>query len=180
MSAPTERVGGHSVLVIAVPELNEWIRERTAFYDPTFLSDDPGFVNAHITLLGPWISDPDDAELRTVAEIAKSTPSFAFTLEEIATFPDGIVYLAPAPAAPFTDLTARLARAFPEHPPYAGAFASVVPHLTLDQVGAEVSVESVRTSLGALVPATVRSTHIDLQWWENDRCRRLRSWPLSG
>jgi len=42
-----------------------------------------------------------------------------------------VLYLAPEPAAPFVAMTEACARRWPEHPPYAGAFADVIPHLTL-------------------------------------------------
>ena len=46
-------MGGHAVLLIGVPALEGWIRERTAFYDASFLSADPRFAHAHITILAP-------------------------------------------------------------------------------------------------------------------------------
>ena len=42
-----------------------------------------------------------------------------------------VLYIAPEPDGPFRELTDALAQAFPEHPPYDGAFAEVVPHLTV-------------------------------------------------
>jgi hypothetical protein len=62
---------GHSVLVVPVPELDEWIRARTAFYDASFVSADPGFVHAHITLLGPWLPRPAAEDLATAARLAR-------------------------------------------------------------------------------------------------------------
>jgi hypothetical protein len=42
-----------------------------------------------------------------------------------------VLWLAPDDPAPFRELTDRVYAAFPEHPPFAGAFADVVPHLTV-------------------------------------------------
>jgi hypothetical protein len=39
--------------------------------------------------------------------------------------------LDPEPAQPFRQLTAAVWRAFPQHPPYGGAYNDVVPHLTV-------------------------------------------------
>lgn len=167
------------MLVIPVPELNPWVRDRTGYYDRSFLSDDPEFVNAHITLLGPWIREPSAADLAAVAAIADSTPAFDYRLTELAAFPGGVIYLDPDPAHPFARLTAELATAFPAYQPYGGAFRSVVPHLTLDQIGTDVSLASVRASLGDSVPVASSAERIDLQWWENDRCRRLHTWRLA-
>ena len=170
--------GGHSVLVIPVPELNPWVRERTAFYDRSFLADDPSFVNAHITLLGPWLPKPTATDLASVRAIAAGTRPFDFVLDDIAAFPGGIIYLRPLPSAPFTDLTAKLVAAFPAYPPYAGAFPDPIPHLTLDQIGDQVSLASVRACLSDLVPIRARASHIDLQWWNNDDCHLVHRWPL--
>jgi hypothetical protein len=41
------------------------------------------------------------------------------------------LWLAPEPAQPFREFTAAVWRAFPEHPPYGGAHADSVPHLTV-------------------------------------------------
>ncbi len=46
-------------------------------------------------------------------------------------FPANVVYLAPDPAEPFVALTEALAAAFPDCPPYGGAFDEPVPHLTI-------------------------------------------------
>lgn len=175
----TQHTRGHSVLAIPLTELNEWVRDRTAHYDASFLGQDGDFLNAHITLLGPWIAEPSTDDLARVASIAARAPAFDFSLVELGVFPDGIIYLNPCPDQPFTALTAHLAAAFPDYPPYGGLFASVVPHLTLDQASEAVSVDSVRASLGNLIPVSARATRIDLQWWENNNCHVMASWPLA-
>ena len=63
---------GHTVLAVPVPALDEMIRERTAFYDSSFVSADPEFVHAHITLLGPWTERPNAEDLDCVARIAET------------------------------------------------------------------------------------------------------------
>lgn len=166
--------------MIPVPKLNRWTRARTAFYDRSFLAADPAFVNAHITLLGPWVQAPTEDDVAKVRSIAADTPPFDFVLEEIAAFPGGVIYLAPTPSEPFVALTERLCATFGDYPPYAGAFEQVVPHLTLDQIGTEVSVESVRASVGHLIPVRAHASRIDLQWWENDGCRLMNSWALGS
>jgi len=41
---------------VPLPALDDVVRERTAFYDASFVSRDPGFAHAHITLLAPgWL-----------------------------------------------------------------------------------------------------------------------------
>jgi len=47
----TGDTGGHSVLVVPVPALEEYVRARTAHYDASFVSADPAWVHAHLTVL---------------------------------------------------------------------------------------------------------------------------------
>ncbi len=175
---PVSRAIGHTVLAVPVPALEEVVTARTAHYDASFLSSDPGFVHAHITVLAPWVTTPGAADLARVARIAADTGPFEVTLAEIGEFPDGVLYLAPEPDAPLRALTARLAAEFPEHSPYAGRYGDVVPHLTLDRRSAEVSPELVRGWVAHLTPLTLTVDRIDLQWWANHDCRLLDRWLL--
>ena len=170
---------GHSVLVVPVPALEPFVRERTAFYDASFLSTDPSFVNAHITLLGPWLPTPGAADLQRVADALDPIPAFDFTLTEFGEFPDGLIYLRPDPVAPFAAATARLVAAFPQCPPYGGVFPQPVPHLTLDRRCDTVDPATVRAAVGGLVPARARAERVDLQWWDNHNCHVMQSWKLN-
>jgi hypothetical protein len=171
---------GHTVLQVAVPALEEFVRGRYAHYDPAYVSPDPAFSHAHVTVLGPFVDDPSPTDLAAVAGIAAATEPFGFVLDDLHTFADGLVHLRPEPAAPFDDLTARVHAAFPEHPPYAGRFDLVVAHLTLDVVSDEagVSVASTRAALGPVLPARCRAERLDLAWYEPGRSRVLASWRL--
>ena len=68
---------GHTVLVVPVPALDDVVRERTAYYDSSFVSADPKFAHAHITLLGPWAEQPSEQELGCVARIAEAAKPFS-------------------------------------------------------------------------------------------------------
>ncbi|MCU1536521.1 MAG: hypothetical protein JWP82_872 [Humibacillus sp.] len=173
---------GHSVLQVPVPPLEPFVLGRTRHYDTDYLSTDPAFVHAHVTALAPFLSGAEltDAALDVVGEIASATASFDFDLERVHTFPDGIVHLAPAPATPFSELTSRLWRAFPQCPPYAGRVVTPVPHLTLDALSQEVTEESTRRLAAPWLPARCRAERLDLAWYEPGGCRVLRSWALGG
>ncbi|WP_239456422.1 2'-5' RNA ligase family protein [Nocardioides solisilvae] len=172
------RYPGHSVLQVPVPALEPWVRERTAHHDMAYVSADPAFVHAHVTALGPFLPSPGPEDLAAVAAVAAATPPFDFVLERTGTFPNGIVHALPEPAGPFRELTRRLVAAFPQCPPYAGAFPDPVPHLTLDALSDEVTEASTRAALGGLLPAHGRAEHLDLAWYEQDGCRVLHRWPL--
>jgi 2'-5' RNA ligase len=169
---------GHTALVVPVRALEEVVKERTAFYDASFLSADPNFVHAHITLLSPWAELPTAAELAEVARVARAARPFAVQLVRVGEFPDGVLYLRPEPDVEFRALTSRLVTAFPGYPPYGGRYGDVNPHLTLDRRSATVTPATVHASVASLLPLTVTVDRIDLQRWANHDCRRLRSWPL--
>jgi 2'-5' RNA ligase len=169
---------GHTVLAVPVPALDEVVRERTAFYDASFLSADPDFAHAHITLLAPWAERPTAVHVAEVARITKAAKPFDVRLARVGEFPDGVLYLRPEPDGQLRELTSRLVAAFPGFPPYGGRYGDVIPHLTLDRRSATVTPATVHASVASLVPLTVTVDRIDLQWWANHDCRRLRSWPL--
>jgi len=177
VTAPTGHLG-HTVLVVPVPALQPFVRARTARYDASFLSADPAFVNAHITLLGPWLAHPTEADLDAVGRIAAAEPAFDYRLTHVEGFPDGVLHLPPSPGSPFRRLTAALAAAFPQTPPYAGEFPDSVPHLTLDHASTGATVASLTAELA--LPVAARADRIDLQWWGNHDCHVRASWWLEG
>jgi hypothetical protein len=59
--------------------------------------------------------------------LAVSVRSFQFRLTHAGWFEQHVLRLAPDPEAPFVELTARAAHAFPDYPPYGGQFTDVVP-----------------------------------------------------
>jgi 2'-5' RNA ligase len=89
-------------------------------------------VPAHVTLLYPFmpVEQLTNDVRRTIEGIIASEPSFSLVLEAVRRWPN-VVYLEPTPAEPFRRMTAALAAAFPEYPPYEGAHDEVVPHLTV-------------------------------------------------
>jgi 2'-5' RNA ligase len=166
--------------VVAVPPLEELVRRRTRRYDAAYLSSDPTFAHAHVTLLGPFV---DAAELSpaTAAEVARVLrrhEPFTARFEEVAQFPDGMIHLLPRDEGPFRRLTADLAAAFPAFPPYRGRHTDPRPHVTLDRAGPGVDVASVRRWVVELAPVYIDVCEARLSWYEEDGCRTLNSWPL--
>lgn len=165
---------GHGVLLVPVPPLEDWVRARTAHYDPAFVSDDPGFVHAHVTVLGPCPVDRPDL----LAAVASAVGPFDFRLGRLDAFPDGTVHLLPEPDDAFRALTDAARRLAPDVDPYWGRFEPV-PHLTLDRLSDEVSLASMRELLAGRIPATCRADRLLLTWWEAGNCRVLDEAPLS-
>lgn len=164
---------GHGVLQVGVPELEEWIVARTRHYDSRLVSSDPRFRHAHITVLAPLVRWDETA----IAQIAASTPPFAFALRQVDVMPTGWINLRPDPDAAFRRLTRRVWDAHPAVVPFGAP--EPAPHLTLDMIAADVSVASTRALLGEAIPVTCRAEAIELVWYGLDECHLIERWPLS-
>jgi 2'-5' RNA ligase len=121
---PTE-----TALIVAVPEAEQAVGHHRSTLDTA-----AGWgVPAHVTVLYPFLP-PDrinDDVLTTLTQIFAATPRFDASFADVRWFGDSVVWLAPQPEDAFRQLTAAVWRRFPEVPPYAGAHADVVPHLTI-------------------------------------------------
>src|SRR2546427_7089527 len=117
-----------SALLIPVPEAAPLVREHRLRLDPNAAAGVP----EHITLLSPFIR-PDrlDPGVRgRLAALFAGVRSFRFQLTSVRWFGDQVMWLAPEPAAPFVQLTELLVAEF-RIPPYEGAYAEIVPHLSV-------------------------------------------------
>jgi len=103
-------------------------------------------LQPHVTVLWPFLPARrlDRAALDRLAGALASRRAFRASFSTIGHFP-GVVYLAPDDPAPFVALTEAVAAAWPEHPPYEGAYDEVVPHLTIG--GGEVDERRLRDLL---------------------------------
>lgn len=165
---------GHAVLQVGVPELENWVRERTRHYDPGFVSADPRFTHAHITVLAPLLT----WDLAAITRLAAATKGFDYELRHIKVFPNGIIYLRPEPDEQFRRLTQLALVAHPNVKP--NGAPDPKPHLTLDLNTAEIDVASTRRSLGDLIPVTSRAETLELSWYRSGECHLIERWPLMG
>jgi 2'-5' RNA ligase len=169
----------HSLLTVPVPELDPVVRPRLRLRSPDEVPEDDDDTVAHVTLLGPF-ADRADLTTGVIDELrrffADVTP-FSFQLTGVSRFPGGTVYLAPSPAAPFRQLTHELERRFPEHPPYAGAFDEVVPHLSVPLPDREDADELERV-LAPRLPFAAHAREAALYWWEPGACGTLHTFPF--
>ncbi|QNN54933.1 2'-5' RNA ligase family protein [Nocardioides mesophilus] len=110
-------------------------------------------IPPHFTLLSPWHLDPtSDAASGRLREAARGVEPFRLHFTSVGTFPSGHVYLQPDPAAGLDALFAALTEAFPEFPPYGGAFSDWLPHLTVSRRGGEATASEVRREVEAAGP----------------------------
>lgn len=167
---------GHAVLQVGVPQLEDWIVARTRHYDARYLSADPRFRHAHITVLAPLRRG--ELDLRAMARIAASSAPFDFVLRDIAVFSNGCIHLPPSPDAPFRELTRRAWAAHPAAVP--NGAPDPAPHLTVDMIGPAVTLASTRALLGDLIPVTCRAQALELVWYQADNCHLLERWSLES
>jgi len=131
---------------LLVPEadalVGEWYRQTDAFAKG---------MPPHVTLLYPWRPAPvavvDLLELQSV--LANVRP-FDLALDRVGRFP-GVLYLAPTEDQAVRALIGLLAAAFPDTPPYAGAFSNPVPHLTVCKSDDERALDSIERQLDGIV-----------------------------
>lgn len=87
-----------------------------------------------------------------------------------------MLWLAPEPAAPFAALTAAVHAAFPQYPPFGGAFAEVIPHLTVGD-RPEGGPRALRAAEAEVLPKLLVRTHVTCAWLMTGT-RAPGSWQL--
>jgi len=118
-----------SALIVAVPEAEPVVAVHRQRLDRAASWGVP----AHVTVLSPFLppAEIDERARVAIAQVALAVPAFFMTLSAICWFGRRVVWLAPDPPEPFRLLTAAMTARFPQARPYDGAFADVVPHLTV-------------------------------------------------
>jgi 2'-5' RNA ligase len=139
----------------AEPLVGEWRRRHT----PSGAEGMP----AHVTLLVPFMDSEalTDGRVRETAKVLEAFAPFDLVLARFAYFPDGVLYLEPTPPQPFREMVAALVAAFPEHPPYGGAFPDPVPHVTVATDVARGEFEAIEQALADGLPVRSR---VDEAW----------------
>lgn len=167
-----------TALVVEVPEAEPVVGRWRARLDPYAV----GGVPAHVTALFPFV--PAQAIGRRVADRAAAAVAslrpFRYEFVSTGWFGTDVLWLAPRHAEPFVRLTRVLGAAFPQHPPYAGAFASVVPHLTVGHGEDHTALERAEAAVRQGLPICGRATHVSLLVLDGDAWQRLHRFPLAG
>jgi 2'-5' RNA ligase len=117
-----------TALICRVPEAERYISRYRGRYDPSARRDVP----AHVTVLYPFMPPEhiDSEVIDLLRGIAHAVPKFSYRLAETRRFPVAL-YLAPDPDDSYAALTQAVFEAFPEYPPFAGKFDTVLPHVTV-------------------------------------------------
>lgn len=133
---------------------------------------------AHVTLLTPFVPPGEwnaDHAARLAAALAETAP-FDARFRRTGRFGKTTVYLVPEPSRVFERLATSVAAAFPEYPPYGGAFSAVLPHLTLAHGVPESTLDAVESAVDGRVDFQVHVRDVVLysrdpsgRWLEGPR-----------
>jgi 2'-5' RNA ligase len=120
-------------------------------------------VPAHVTVLFPFL--PREALRRPVHEalaaIASAAQAFRASFTGVERRDDS-VWLLPADEAPFLRLTAAVAERWPEHPPYGGVHARLIPHVTLVEAPDPARLHAAAAAAEEVGPFDVAVTELHL------------------
>jgi hypothetical protein len=164
-----------TALVVLVPEAEALVGAHRLRHDPAAAVGVP----AHVTVLYPFRSVVDDRVAEVVGELAADVPAFDVEFAALARLPGEVVYLVPDPATPFRQLTARTAAAFPDCPPYGGAFPDPVPHLTVGDGVDAATAADLDAAVEPGLPISARVARLTLITEDSTgRWNVARHWPL--
>jgi 2'-5' RNA ligase len=120
-------MANESALIIPIPEVEPIVGPLRLQYDKAALLGVP----AHVTLLYPFRpADAAIAEIEKLKRLCASIEAFSFSFTEVRRFPT-TAYLHPDQPERFVQITEALVKLWPDCRPYGGAFADIVPHLTV-------------------------------------------------
>ena len=117
-----------SAVLLCVPEAEQLVGPWRQEHDPSAARGVP----AHVTLLYPFLpaAEVDAGVLGELEWFFAGVDAFRLQFDAVGEFAAaGVVFLAPT-TPELAELTAALARRWPECPPYAGKHDRPVPHLT--------------------------------------------------
>jgi len=120
-------MAAETAIIIPVPEAESAVGQLRARYDRAAGLGAP----PHITLLYPFLAPEAAAgQAAALGELFAAIPAFAFQLSSVGRF-TRTAYLRPDRQERFIQITEALLARWPECRPYGGAFAEIVPHLTV-------------------------------------------------
>jgi 2'-5' RNA ligase superfamily len=89
-------------------------------------------------------------------------PACRYAFGRSAWFADDVLWLAPEDPGPFRELTHRVHAQFPRYPTFGGAFADVVPHLTVGHRHPRPVLAAAEQQLQPALPVTGEATEVVL------------------
>jgi hypothetical protein len=169
-----------SAFIVRVPEAEPCVGALRERFDASVKLGVP----SHITVLAPFMPPQliTTAVLRRAQQALSAVPAFSFSLSQVHRFP-ATAYLAPEPVAPFIALTKSLVHEFPEYPPFAGEFETIIPHLTVahgNATDAEVAAVELAVALHTYGPIAGTCALVALLENSSGFWKELHAFPLAG
>ena len=158
MTAPGTSSGRiQSALLVPVPEADSVVGRWRYQHDPVAAAGVP----AHVTLIVPWLEPAGitSSDLADLDDELSEFKSFDFELTRVGWFGKRVLWLAPEPAAPFLELTDRLARRFGT-PPWEDEFDEVIPHLTVAHATEGAGLVPVAADVATRLPLRCRAREV--------------------
>ena len=158
-----------------IQEAEPLVADTRLTYDPMAARGVP----AHVTVLHPFRSVVDDETAEMVRQLASGIDRFDASFASVGRFPGEVVFLEPEPQERFKHLTRTFVDAFPDCPPYGGAFPDPHPHLT---IGSSLDVETANSLAGDItrgLPIEASVERLTLLVEDDDgQWSVATSWPL--
>jgi 2'-5' RNA ligase len=173
---------GQTAVIVPVPALESLVAPWRSRFDVS-----AGFgVPAHVTVLYPFLAlDRIDAGVtHSLLAVFAGESAFDVTFAGFGEFPaepgrPGPLYLDPTPAAPFRRLTSAMGTRWPEAPPYGGAHAEPIPHLTVTEIALAEDKEAAQAAIGPGLPVTTAIGAGSLLVFDGSRWVAAAVLPLS-
>ena len=155
----------------AEPLVGAWRRAHT--------DDGRDGMPPHVTLIYPFVDDASlPGRVADVGAVVARFRVFDCVFARTGRF-DRVLYLSPAQDEIFRAMTAALARAFPDTPPYGGRYDDVVPHLTVAQSDDDALLAAIELDLRARLPIETRVAAATLMHLVDGRWREHTSVSLA-
>jgi len=163
-----------SAILVPVPEAEPVVGSLRASLDRSAGRGIP----AHVTVLYPFVPPGQitPAVIEMAAAAVTSVPGCGCRFAGTGWFGEDVLWLAPEPAGPFRALTAAVHAAFPQYPPFGGAFTEVIPHLTVGD-RPEDGIRALRAAEARVLPLLPVHTQVSRAWLMTGT-RAAGSWQL--
>jgi 2'-5' RNA ligase len=160
-----------TAILITVPEVADYTHRWRSVSRSTARPHVPltELIPPHVTVLVPWVDNPDDLAIRRLEDSLLSFDPFDLSFPTVGQFPNGTVWLRPEPFDAVQSLLGAVYKAFPECPPYGGEFPEPHPHLTISSAaqGGPAVLAEASEALAATPAPTSRLTELGL-WREGE------------
>ena len=167
-----------SALAVLLPDLDRHVARWRRVHDPSGRVGVP----AHVTVLVPFVPPARlGRDVKTaLRDLFATRPAFDVTFRRTARFPNAL-WLPPEPHDGFVSLTKAVVARWPEHPPYEGAYAEVIPHATIAYDLTEEEFGAVEAQLPPLLPLAARASEVSLLCGSNAHgWRVVEAFPLGS